>query len=94
MTITEDGHFRGYRNDTLVHDFLLSSTEVEYFDDSSPTVVTNVVEFLKDCSNVSISFSQLSNNHTNDSIFTLDFPLNFVDEENQLISRRNFFVKD
>jgi hypothetical protein len=94
FTISPIGEFKGYKNDTLVHYFLLSSVQVEHFDSTSVSIVTNVVEFSKDCSNQSTSFYQLSNNHTNDSLFSLTYPLNFNDEENHLISKRNFFVKE
>lgn len=94
FTLSSIGEFKGYRNDTLVQSFLLSNVEAEHYDTSSVNIVTNVAKFLKDCSSEATRLYQLSNNFTNDSIFTLDYPLKFNDEENHLASKRNFFVKE
>ena len=89
FTISENGLFKGYRNDTLIHDFILSKVDFEYyFGSNSDVIVLN-----KNCSDETIGFSHWKTNLSIDTLNTGDLPLNFDDEENHLRSHRNYFVK-
>ncbi len=90
FTISADGTFKGYRYDTLVDSYILSGVELEIFQGSS----TYGIELQTDCTAQTLTIYQYAWNVSNDSIFSLQYPLNFKDDENHLESLRNFFVKE
>lgn len=90
FTISQDGIFQGYRNDSLIDFILLSSVEFENFQNSP----TYAIEFVNNCDIDRTSLYQNSWNTTNDSIFSLQYPLNFNNEVNHLRSKINYFVKE
>ncbi len=89
FTISENGLFKGYRNDTLIHDFILNSV---YFESYSG-VNADAIELTYNCSTDRISLVHWKSNPTLDTLYSGEVPLNFDDEENHLRSHRNYFVK-
>ena len=89
-TISTDGIYRGYRNDTLIHDLILSKVDFEIFNG----VNTSGMNINLNCLDNLIELNHLSLNLTKDTISIGQYPLNFKDDENHLESLRNFFVKE
>ena len=91
FTISEDGFFKGYRNDVLVEDIVLSIVEFENFGG----VNTNGMRFSLNCDQFDVlGLTMFSSNVTQDTILTREYPLNFDDQENHLKSGQNYFVKE
>ncbi len=89
FTLSTDGLFKGYRNDTLIHDYILNRVDFEYFADP----YTEVIALNTNCTNEILGFSHYKSNFSMDTLNTNDLPLNFDDQENHLYSGRNYFVK-
>ncbi|MDX2359246.1 MAG: hypothetical protein QNK23_00475 [Crocinitomicaceae bacterium] len=88
--ITTDGMFEDYENGELVHLFTLSEVDYESLGANSNSLVVNY-----NCSESNrIGLTHPSQNLTNDSINITEFPLNFYDEENNLETIRNYFVRE
>jgi len=90
FTISFDGLFKGYRNDTLIEQFVLDQVVYESYNGQP----VEAIQFTKNCTNTTMDLSHYYINATNDSIWTTLFPINFDDQENHLKSLRNFFVKE
>src|SRR3989338_5840187 len=90
FTISADGIFKGYRNDTLIEEFILNKVTFEVYNGQT----CDLIEFTKDCSESTIDLTHYYFNTTNDSIWTSLFPFNFDDQENHLESKLNYFVKE
>jgi len=91
FTISEDGFYKGYRNNVLVHDIILSSVEFEIFGGLN----TSGMSFILDCGEYDFfSLVMQNSNVTQDTIHTREYPLNFDDQENHLKSGQNYFVKE
>lgn len=90
FTLSINGEYKGYRNDTLIHDFQLTGYPAENYDGS-------VVDYFRsdlNCTSDEIEFRKWAWYNTQDTIFQFKFPLNFNDEENHLISKMNYFVRE
>ncbi|MDX2359247.1 MAG: hypothetical protein QNK23_00480 [Crocinitomicaceae bacterium] len=85
--ITADGKYEGYLNSELVHLFTLSDVEWEI-----KGQLDNVLALYIDCSQELLGFDK--SNLTNDTIRIQEYPLNFHDEENNLETIRNYFVRE
>ena len=91
FTISEDGLYKGYRNNVLVDDLILSRVKFENFGG----VNTSTMRFALNCNELTIfDIVMFSSNVTQDTILTRDYPLNFDDQENHLKSGQNYFVKE
>jgi hypothetical protein len=89
FSISENGIFKGYRNDSLIHEFILDNVDYENFGAS-----INSLSLSMNCSNEELDLYQLPTNSTDDTINTFRFPLNFRDVPNKLESKQNFFVRE
>tara|TARA_R110002072_G_C7958516_1_gene533734 strand:- start:101 stop:592 length:492 start_codon:yes stop_codon:yes gene_type:complete len=90
FTVSQDGLFKGYRNDTLVHDIILSSVYQELFLGGG----VDGMEVFENCSSKIIRFSRYTPSSTLDSIHLFQYPFNFYDEINQMKSNQNYFVRE
>jgi len=91
FTISEDGLYKGYENNVLVHDIILSSVEFEIFEGLN----SSGMRFSLNCDQYNIlELVMSSSNVTEDTIYTREYPLNFDDQENHLKSALNYFVKE
>ena len=91
FTISEDGFFKGYRNNVLVEDIVLSEIFGEIFGGQN----TSGMSFRRNCAEYDMfDIVMQSSNVTEDTIHTREYPLNFDDQENHLKSGQNYFVKE
>jgi len=90
FTVSQDGLYKGYRNDTLVQDLILSNVDYEVFQ----TVTVEGMSFNVDCSEDLFDLQKFAFNTTDDSIYQFAYPLNFDDQVNHLRTGRNHFVKE
>jgi len=91
FTISEDGFFKGYRNNVLVEDIVLSEIVGEIFGGQNISAMT----FSRNCAEYDMfDIIMQSSNVTQDTIHTREYPLNFDDQENHLKSALNYFVKE
>lgn len=90
FTVSMDGKYKGYRNDTLIHDFLLTGQLNEIFNGYP----VDRLECKIDCTTNKIDFLHWVWNESNDSIYVLQYPLNFRDEATQRQSLSNYFVRE
>ena len=90
FTISQSGEYMGYKNNALIHKFLMSKPISEVY--SNQTV--NAISVTKDCSSEEFDVRQFGSNITNDSIYQFAYPLNFDDQANHLRSVRNYFVRE
>ena len=88
--ITDEGRYKGYQNDTLVHDFILNKN-TNYFSNNN---FLYGVSFSTDCSVFGLSFSKNIPNQSLDTLSTISFPIYILDDENHLNSLRNSFVRE
>lgn len=89
IVISPDGVFKGYKNNSLVTERILSDVHFEYFNGISG----HSIQLNMDCQDDLLGFSNALT-LSNDSINTYRFPLDFDDQENHLKSLRNFFVRE
>jgi hypothetical protein len=89
FSISENGIFKGYRNDSLIHEFILDNVDFEGFGTS-----VNALTLSVNCSNDEINLRQIPINATDDSVYLYEYPLNFLDVPNKLESKQNFFVRE
>lgn len=87
--VTADGKYLGFRNDTLIFNFLMTNSVEELNGNTINYVLFNV-----DCGEIEFIINQNIWNQTNDSIFTNNYPLSFNDPENHLKSHKHYFVKE
>ena len=90
FTVSPQGRFQEYRNDSLVASHILDSVEFEIFNGTN----SNNMLLSLDCTSKSIDLRHPVNNLSKDSINTLIYPFNFDDQANHLKSLRNYFVKE
>ena len=88
--ISSNGIFEGYRNDTLVDRFILSSIEFEQFTDT----IVNGMTFNLDCSVKMLNISHLYPLNNSDSIRIHEYPIKFTDEVAKKQSVINFLVRE
>jgi hypothetical protein len=88
--INDEGMFRGYRNDSLVHEFVFNRSTSH----TNSNEILYRITFKYDCIDFDINFTKLLSSLNLDTITTQSFPINFNDEENHLISKRNYFVRE
>jgi len=89
FTISTDGLYKGYKNNVLIHNIVLSNVDSEYFNGVS----AHLIQFNVDCSSELISFDNTINLN-NDTVTTAVYPFNFYDEVNQLKSNSNYFRRE
>ncbi|MDX2359249.1 MAG: hypothetical protein QNK23_00490 [Crocinitomicaceae bacterium] len=89
FVIDVDGTYKGYRDNVLVDDFLLSSIAFEIFGGTN----SSGMDLRLDCGSKALELIIYSSNIQNDSLHSPNYPLSFDDQENHLIARQNFFVK-
>lgn len=89
FTISQDGIYKGYRNNVLIHNIVFNNVDYEYFNGVS----AHLIQFNVDCSSELISFDNTINLN-NDTITTAAYPFNFYDEVNQLKSNSNYFMRE
>jgi len=90
FVITVDGIYKGYRNDTLIHDFLLSTVDFEKFNGST----ADVMEIFMDCNSDKMDLTHFIANTTADTIQSLKFPLQFNEQQTHLYTGHNHFVRE
>jgi hypothetical protein len=90
FTISSDGLYKGYRNDTLIHDFMMTGEPEEIFNGYP----VDVFKAKLDCAEEELEFIHWVWNDQEDTIYQLKYPLNFRDEELQLESKNNYFVRE
>jgi hypothetical protein len=90
FTISQSGDFKGYRNDTLVHDFLLTGVPEENFNGVDFDYFLTKIN----CGVEELDFQQWVWYNTKDSLFTGNYPFDFRDEIEQRESKQNFFVRE
>lgn len=90
FVLTDEGMFRGYRNDTLIHELILNKSTVSSIDDQKLASVN----FNIDCTNLELILSRFPQVYHLDTLFTFSYPISFYDGENQLRSRANTFVRE
>lgn len=86
------GEYRGYKDEVLVHSFLLSDVEFEYFG-GYPTDGTLLSKLT--CSDDEIELGHKYYNTTKDTIYCFQYPFNFDDEQTNYYKKSltNWFVK-
>ena len=88
--ISSNGIFEGYRNDTLVDKFILSSVDYELF--SSSTI--NGITFLINCETEMLSLSHLNPETNEDTIRIYELPLFYKNDTEKKETIRNYFVRE
>ena len=88
--ISQDGIFTAYENGSIKQQFVLGGVDFENLDAS----IVNVITFNKDCSESLLDIRQSAFNLTDDTIYLLEYPLNFDDQVNHLRTGRNYFVRE
>lgn len=88
--ISEDGKFKGYKNDTLVHEWIFNKTSYQNIDGDTMKTIT----FNLDCTNLKLSFSRLPYSYNLDTLATRSYPIQFDDEQNHLRTHRNYFSRE
>ena len=88
FTISTDGLYKGYKNNVLIHNIVLSNVDSEFFG-----VSVNLIQFNINCTSDLVYFDN-SINLNNDTITTAAYPFNFYDEENQIKSNSNYFMRE
>jgi len=90
FTISEGGEFNGYKNNILVHDFVLSEVQFENF---SSTIIHGMRVSLN-CTEEEINIARDFPLLGYDSLRLPEYPLNFNDQGNKLYSNTNFFMRE
>ena len=88
--LTNAGMYRGYRNDTLIHELILNKSTISSIDEQTLAGVS----FNVDCTNLTLSLSRFPQGYHLDTLFTFSYPILFNDELNHLRSRANTFVRE
>lgn len=88
--ISNDGLYKGYKNDSLVHVHILSEISHENYDNSS----LHYLSCYSDCGNEIVDLTIENANGSLDSLRTRRYPLNFVDNVAKKRSLMNYFVRE
>jgi len=89
FTISTDGLYKGYKNNTLIHSIVLSNVDYEFFDGASQRIISLNL----DCSSEMINLSNTINLNT-DTIHGFSYPFDFYDDVNQIKSSANYFMRE
>ncbi|MBL1279745.1 MAG: hypothetical protein COA33_005710 [Fluviicola sp.] len=90
FTISEDGLYKGYKNNTLIHNVVLNNVDYETFTGGG----VDGMRVNINCTSEQIELLRDTPSSITDSIDQNIYPLNFEDQDNQLRSKYNYFVRE
>jgi len=90
FTISESGEFNGYKNNVLVHDFVLTEVQFENF----TSTTSHGMRVSLNCTEKEINIARYFPLLGYDSLHLIEYPLNFDDQDNKLYSNTNFFMRE
>lgn len=90
FVLTDKGEYLGYRNDTLIHEFILNKSTVANIDEQTLAGIS----FNVDCTNLKLNLSRFPQEYHLDTLFSLVYPINLDDTGNHLRSYANIFTRE